>query len=90
MPIYGNTVGGGIIPQTDWNQNDDTKRDYLKNKPDLSLKADATTVRSVITQDSQEIFQGYLSADGTFTATTGANKQRTTDYIALERNKYYK
>lgn len=90
MPIYGNTVGGGIIPQTDWNQNDDTKRDYLKNKPDLSLKADTTTVRSVITQDSQEIFQGYLSADGTFTATTGANKQRTTDYIALERNKYYK
>ena len=56
----------------------------------LNYKADATTVRSVITQDSQEIYQGYLSADGNFTATTGANKQRTTDYIPLERNKYYK
>ena len=56
----------------------------------LDNKADAITVRSVITQDSQEVFQGYLSADGTFTATTGANNQRTTDYIALERNKYYK
>lgn len=33
MPIYGNTVGGGIIPQTDWNQNDSTAKDYIKNRP---------------------------------------------------------
>ena len=29
------------IPQSDWNQSDSTAGDYIKNKPDLSLKLDA-------------------------------------------------
>ena len=33
--IYGNTVGGGsgVETQADWNQNDQTKADYIKNRP---------------------------------------------------------
>ena len=31
--IYGNVVGGSIVTQSDWNQTDATKADYIKNKP---------------------------------------------------------
>jgi hypothetical protein len=36
--IYGDTVGGGggnikKVPQSDWAQTDDTKLDFIKNKP---------------------------------------------------------
>lgn len=38
----------GVIPdaqvQSDWNQNDDTQPDYIKNKPDLSIYATHTEV----------------------------------------------
>lgn len=29
-------TGGSIIPPADWNQTDETQRDYIKNKPDMS------------------------------------------------------
>ena len=33
--------GGGVeFPQSDWNQTDNSASDYIKNKPDLSLKLD--------------------------------------------------
>ena len=32
MIIYGNTVGT-TTPRSDWNQDDPTKADYIKNKP---------------------------------------------------------
>ena len=32
--IYGNTVGT-TTPRSDWNQTDETKADYIKNKPEL-------------------------------------------------------
>lgn len=38
--IVGNTVGVPN-PQTDWNQTDSTKADFLKNKPNLDLFANA-------------------------------------------------
>ena len=50
--IYGDTVGGGggnlkKIPQSDWNQADDTQLDYIKNKPDLSAYATADSVAAM-------------------------------------------
>lgn len=41
--IYENSGGGGTAVQSDWNETDDTKADYIKNKPDIpdvSGKAD--------------------------------------------------
>ena len=32
-------TGGSIIPQTDWEQTDETQRDFLKNKPQLGALA---------------------------------------------------
>lgn len=44
-PIYGDTVGGGgtnlkKIPQSDWNQADQTQLDFIKNKPDIYTKSE--------------------------------------------------
>ena len=44
------------ITQSDWNQNDNTKADYIKNKPDLSLKANVSDLEDV-QQDIEEIQQ---------------------------------
>lgn len=40
MAINGNVVGVPN-PKTDWNQTDETKADYIKNKPDLTVFANA-------------------------------------------------
>ena len=37
----------GAQIQSDWNQSDNTKKDYIKNKPDLSVYATNATVSSV-------------------------------------------
>lgn len=37
----------GAQIQSDWNQTDDSKKDYIKNKPDLSVYATNATVSSV-------------------------------------------
>lgn len=38
---FGSGGGGSVeIAQSDWNQNDSTANDYIKNKPNLTLKLD--------------------------------------------------
>ena len=37
-PIYGIPVGSSVC-QSDWNQTDETKNDYIKNKPNFDLRA---------------------------------------------------
>ena len=39
--IVGNTVGVPN-PQSDWNQTDETKADFIKNKPDIKGEIDET------------------------------------------------
>ena len=67
------TTGGSGVPQiqSDWDQEDDTQKDYIKNKPEIDNYLDKTTEsdQSVI---SNVYFQGQVKGGvntGTFSAT---------------------
>jgi hypothetical protein len=44
--------GGGDQVQSDWNESDNTKVDYIKNKPDLSIYAQSSSLATVATSGS--------------------------------------
>lgn len=52
-------TGGTIIPQTDWEQTDETQRDFLKNKPTLGALAAKDEIE---TADLASDFQTSLDA----------------------------
>lgn len=73
--IYGDTVGGGgvnlkKIPQSDWNQTDETQCDYIKNKPDLTRVVTTGTNHNINkpTQPTPELIYEQKE-DGTYKCT---------------------
>lgn len=65
-PIYGDTVGGGggnlkKIPQSDWNQTDETQLDYIKNKPTILTDED---IENIIEESGGATFVPSVSNDG--------------------------
>lgn len=68
-------TGGSIIPQSDWNQTDETQVDYIKNKPtDLTTKTyvdeglEKKQDTLTITSDIQEGNENPVTSGGVFTA----------------------
>lgn len=65
--------GGGGSVQSDWNQNDDTKPDYVKNRPFYA----GDPVETVFVEERTELFEDYgdgiyiVGFDSTFTPTGG-------------------
>lgn len=66
--IYGDTVGGGgvnlkKIPQSDWNQTDETQCDYIKNKPDLEQVASKDYVVPQMNIMDEMMFEKFGTGD---------------------------
>lgn len=52
-------IVGGIVPQPDWNQTDETKADYIKNKPEKATIIDETSTDKQYT--TAKLVYDYLS-----------------------------
>ena len=64
-------IGGGSSVQSDWNQNDSTQPDYVKNRPFYT-----GTVETVLVEESTVSFADYYGVymaqfSSTFSATVG-------------------
>lgn len=60
--IIGNTTATPN-PRPDWTQTDETKADYIKNKPDLSLKADLVDGKIVESQLPEKLLGDNIHLD---------------------------
>ena len=71
--------GGGVQP--DWNQNDDTQSDYVKNRPFYT----GSLVETVLVEESTVSFEGgYSEFPSTFEATVGETYKVYWDGTAYE------
>ena len=52
--VIGNVVGVPN-PKSDWNQTDETKADYIKNKPDIYTKSEVDESIQAAIIDSWEV-----------------------------------
>ena len=71
--------GASIIPKPDWNQTDDTKADYIKNKPTLGTISTKDTIEKTdLSSDVQTTLDkaetAIQSIDGLATETYGVDK----------------
>lgn len=67
-----NVTGSSASVQSDWNQNDDTKPDYVKNRPFYAEPIDGVIFSndSVVFSDGMaELGEGELSSDSIYTVT---------------------
>ena len=83
--IKGNIVGGGSSVQPDWNQNDSTQPDYVKNRPFYT----GDPVETVLVEESTVPFTesggGYIAdLQSTFEATVGETYSVSWDGTAYE------
>lgn len=79
-PIYGDTVGGGggnlkKIPQSDWNQTDETQLDYIKNKPTILTDED---IENIIEESGGATFVPSVSNDGVLSWTNDKGLENPT------------
>ena len=80
-PLIESIEAGGVGVQSDWNQNDETAADYVKNRPFYS----GNLVETVLVEESTVSFEGdYSEFPSTFEATVGETYKVYWDGTAYE------